>query len=236
MIKKILLNSVASAVVLTATAKGEEWKSSFDLGATLTKGNSDSLLVTAGVTSELKEQADEYLLAMFYTYGKDNSTTTNDEILATASWRHLYSDRFYAGPRFDFRKDDLADIGYRAALTATAGYYVVKNATTSLALEGGVGYTFEKQGGLKDDYAHGYVGEFFEHKLNEKTKFYQSLTLFAPVDKLDNYQFVAEVGVETTLTDTLSLKIYAQDKYDAQPASGSDENDFKLVTGISYKF
>ncbi|MGJ8657098.1 MAG: DUF481 domain-containing protein [Akkermansiaceae bacterium] len=233
---KKILNSLAVVVALTASSQGEEWKNSFDLGATLTKGNSDSLLLTMGFTTEKKEKENEYRGDLFYTYGEETDTTTNDELLGSGAWRHLYSDRFYAGPRFDFRRDDVADIQYRAALTGVVGYYVVKEEQTTLSLEGGLGFTFEEQGSVTNDYAHAYVGEFFEHKLNDKTKIYQSFTMVLPTDDTGDYQFVVEAGLETTLTDSLSLKVFAQDQYDAQPATGKDENDFKLITGISYKF
>jgi len=236
MTKKTILNSLAAVAMVTASSNAAEWENSFDLGATLTKGNSDSLLLTMGLTTEKIEEADEYRANLFYTYGEENSTLTNDELLGSASWRHLYSDRLYAGPRFDFRRDDVADIQFRASLTGVVGYYVIKEEATTLSLEGGLGFTMEEQGSVSNEYAHAYIGEFLEHKLSDKTKIYQSLTVLLPVEDTDDYQLVAELGLETTLTDTLSLKIYAQDKYDAVPAAGKDENDFKLITGISYKF
>lgn len=234
--KNKILTSLAIATALTVSSNGEEWKSSFDLGATLTKGNSDSLLVTLGFTTQKIEKSDEYSANLFYTYGEDTGTATNDEILGNASWRHLYSDDLFAGVRADFRKDDLSDIQYRASVTGFVGHYFIKEVKTKLSLEGGIGFTFEEQGNVTSEYAHAYVGEFFEYNLSDKTKIYQSLTAYVPVDNTDDYQLVAELGVETTLTDTLSLKVYAQNKYDAIPATGSKENDFKLITGISYKF
>ncbi len=234
--KKTILSTLATAALLAISSQAEEWKNSFDLGATLTKGNSDSLLLTAGFTTEKIEKIDEYRGSLFYTYGEENDSATNDELLGSAAWRHLYSDRFYAGPRFDFRRDDIADIQYRAALTGVLGYYVIKDEKTSLSLEAGLGYTFEEQGAVSNDYAHAYVGEFFEYKLSEKTKIYQSFGIILPIEDTDDYQIVAELGLETELTGSLSLKIYAQDQYDAQPAAGKDENDFKVITGISYKF
>lgn len=236
MMIKTIVSSLTTAAVLTAGSNAEEWKNSFDLGATLTKGNSDSLLLTTGFTTEKIEESDEYRGNLFYTYGEDGDNVTNDEILANAAWRHLYNDRLYAGPRFDFRKDDLADIQYRAALTGTIGYYVIKDDKTNLTLEGGLGFTFEELGNISNDYVHAYVGEFFDYKINDKTKIYQSFTMILPLDDTDAIQFVAEVGLETTLTETMSLKINAQNQYDAQPAAGSDKNDFRLITGISYKF
>ncbi len=233
-LKRLAVPALVAGLALESNAA--EWDNSFDLGATLTKGNSESLLVTLGYTGEKLEETDEYRMNLFYTYGEEADTATNDEVLGGASWRHLYSEKFYAGGRLDFRRDDIADIAYRAQLTGTVGYYVVKEKNTSLALEAGIGYTFEETGGLGDSFAHVYLGEFFEHSLNEKTKIYQSITAILPVDEPSDFQLVAELGLETSLSGALSLKIAAQDKYDSDPAAGSEKNDFRLITGVSYKF
>ena len=47
---------------------------------------------------------------------------------------------------------------------------------------------------------------------------------------------MAELGLETFLSESRALKIYAQDKYEGEPAEGLDENELRFVTGVSYKF
>ena len=56
------------------------------------------------------------------------------------------------------------------------------------------------------------------------------------MNDLDRYSVVFEAGVETALNESLSLKVYIQDQYENVPAAGRDSNDFKLVTGVSYRF
>jgi putative salt-induced outer membrane protein YdiY len=189
-----------------------------------------------GFITEKIEKKDEYRASLLYTYGEENDNATNDELLGKAAWRHLYSDRFYVGPRFEFRRDDIADIQYRTSLTGVLGYYLIKEEKISLTFEGGFGFSAEKQGGIANNYGHTYGGQFFEYNLNKKTKIYQTLSIIVPLNDTNDHQIGAEMGLETTLTDTLSLKIFAQNNYDARPAAGRDENDFKLITGISYKF
>lgn len=234
--KKTILTTITGLGILSLSTSAAEWENSLDLGATITKGNSDSTLITAGITSALKEKSDEYLLNLFYTYGETEDDATNDDILANASWKHLVNEKQYLGARFDFLRDDIADLKYRATATAIAGTFLIKNDITRLSVEGGLGYTFEDQGGETNNYANLYFGEFFEHKFNESTKLYQSFTIFAPLDDFGNYNFISELGIETTLSKTLSLKVFVQNKYDAIPASGRDSNDVRFVTGISYKF
>ena len=245
--KNTLILSLTATSLLTAglSAAEGEWNSSFDLGATITRGNSDSSLVTVGFLTSKLGDTDEYLANLSYTFGDTNGVTDTDELLAGAAWNRLLSDTFYAGLRLDFRRDEIADIDYRINLTALVGNYFIKNETTYLAIEAGIGYSWEKVGGitsggtlgsLSDDYAHAYVGDRFEHKFNDKTRIYQILAATAPLKDFHDFSLVAEAGLETFLSDTLALKISVQDKYEEKPAVGRKRNDVRLVTGISYKF
>lgn len=231
-----IAKTAALGAVLCSSAMAEGWEQSFDFGATVSKGNSDSVLVSAGYAGTKKTTQDEYGINALYTYGEEDSDVSLDEFLGTANWNRLLDDRRYLGLRGDFRADRLADIDYRAIGTALAGYYLVKNDTTYYTVEAGLGYTTEQVGGLTDDYLTAYVGQKFEHKFNDKTRVYETFSITAPVDTIDDYSIVFELGLETFLSDSLALKVLIQDKFDAEPAAGLDGNDFKLVTAISYKF
>ena len=52
----------------------------------------------------------------------------------------------------------------------------------------------------------------------------------------NNYLVNAELGVDSALSKTLSLKTYLVDNFNNQPASGRQKNDVKLISGISYNF
>ena len=56
------------------------------------------------------------------------------------------------------------------------------------------------------------------------------------IDDWGNYQLIAELGIETSVSKSLNLRAYLQDTYRSEPAPGADENDLKLVAGIQYKF
>ncbi|MEM9081453.1 MAG: DUF481 domain-containing protein [Verrucomicrobiota bacterium] len=212
-----------------------EWTSSFDLGASLAKGNSDALFLTASLTID-KEFGDDEIFGNFtYAYGEDNRETTTDELLATASWARLLKDNWYFGFRLDGRYDQLANIDYRVATTGYGGKYLLKSEDTQLSFEAGVGYTFEKQG-MPDDYFTLYAGERFNHWFNDYVRLYQSVAFFAAAEEPADYQMISDLGLETFLSASLSFKVYAQNKYESRPAAGSQENDFKLVSGISWKF
>ena len=215
----------------------QEWTSSFDLGVSYTSGNSENLLVTASLTVD-KEFGDnnEFFANITYAYGEDDDTTTTDEILLTASWKKLFDPKNYAGIRLDGRHDSLADIDYRVGITPLIGHYFVRTEDKQLSVETGMGYTWEEQGGEEDNFLNLYFGQRFEIWVTDYTRVFQSFSFFGPVDDFSDYRLIGELGLETYLSQDLSFKVFVQDKFENTPAAGREQNDIKVISGISYKF
>lgn len=210
--------------------------SSFDFGAAMTSGNSDTLFVTASLTLDKEVGRNEFFANMAYAYGEDGDAVTTDEILLTASWKQLYSERNYRGFRLDGRHDELADIAYRIGISGLFGHYFKRDDSTQFSVEGGFGYTFEEQGEISDSFVNFYAGERFSHWLTDYTRLFQSLALFGAVSDLGDYQLIAEFGLETYLSQDLSFKFFVQNKYENEPAMMREDNDLRIVSGVSYKF
>ena len=151
-------------------------------------------------------------------------------------YNRLFNERLYGYGRVDFLHDTIADLGYRVTLSPGLGYYFIKNAKTSLSGEVGPGFIFERQGGVNNSYVTLRVAERFEHKFTAKTRLWQSLEFLPQVNDFKNYIINAEIGLETDLTDKMSLRTFLQDTYDNVPAPGRKKNDLKRVTAIAYKF
>lgn len=214
----------------------QDLTSSFDFGAAMTSGNSDTLFVTASLTLDKEVGQNEFFTNFTYAYGEDEDEVTTNEVLLTSSWKRLYNERNYFGLRVDGRHDELADIDYRIGLSALWGHYFKRDESTQFSWEGGLGYTFEKQGGMTDSFVNLYTGERFSHWVTDYTRVFQSLAFFGPVDDITDYQLIAELGLETYLSQNLSFKAFVQNKYENEPAMGSESNDLRVVTGVSYKF
>ena len=210
------------------------WDTSIYSGLALTQGTVDSLTLNAGILAKGSWSADELTLMADYLYGDTNGAKTNNAFRAGAQYNHLLTERFYIGLTSGFLYDEIADIDYRVNAYPTLGYYLIKNDTTKLGLEAGVGYTWEKQGGRSDDFVGARFGERFEHTFASGAKFYQLLEYIPRIDDWNDYLLAAEVGFEVPVTAKLSWRTAARDSYDSSPALGRDANDFTLLTGLSY--
>jgi putative salt-induced outer membrane protein len=232
--------SVARAQVTTPPPTelppAPKWESSVNAGFSYTSGNSDTLLVTAGIETKRKGERDEWLFGAKGAYGKSDGENNNELALGYGQYNYLFTEKFYAYGRVDALYDGIADIDYQVNLSPGVGYYFIKKPKTTLAGEFGPGYMWVKKGGIADDYATLRFNERFEQKLGEKARLWESLTYLPQIDDWGNFTLAAELGVEAPIVKDLSLRVVASDLYNSRPAAGKKENDFMLIAGVSYKF
>ena len=245
------------APVQAQDAKPEDkgWESSAAAGVTVSGGNTKSTQYTLSANSTRKWSKDEALLGAQAGYAKstvvkradgqqDEKNRTEGYIKGFSQWNHLFTERVYGGLRLDAVNDDVADISYRFTLSPLAGYYFIKNASTTLALEFGPSLVHEKVGGEEDTYAGLRLAERFEHKFSTGARVWQSTEIVPQIDDFNNFIATSELGAEAPLTKKLSVRLVLQHVYDSQPAevtgaAGTREklkNDTKLIGSLAYKF
>jgi len=238
------VNSARAQAVTPAPAPDTSWKSSAAAGLTLTRGNSDTLLATLGAVTGKKWDANEISLGVDGAYGKSKdqatgvNSTTAGSIHAFAQYNRLFNERLYGYLRVEGLNDSVAAINYRITLSPGLGYYFIKEKKTNLSAEVGPGFVFEKLAGQTQSFVTLRVGEKFHHELSDRARIWESADIMPQVDKFSNYIVNAEAGIEADITQDkkLSLRAVVQDTFNSIPAAGRQKNDFKLITGIAYKF
>jgi putative salt-induced outer membrane protein len=219
-----------------ASTKQAAWESSIAVGFSLTKGNSDTLLTTAAFKTSRKAGVNEYMFGVDGSYGENNSVKNNETLHGVAQYNHLFTDRFYGFLNIEGLHDGIADLDYRFTLSPGAGYYFLKETNTTLAGEAGPGMITQRLGGVDTTYATLRLAERFEYKLNNGARVWEKAEFLPQVNKLRNFLVNAEVGAESSLTKTLSLRVTLQDNFINQPAPGRKKNDVKIISSLVYKF
>ena len=213
------------------------WVSSITAGLTLTRGNSDSLLMTAKYLSDKKTPVNEFSLDADGAYGSANGVANTAMAHGFAQWNHLFSEKWYGYLRGEGLHDDIAQVRYRATVTSGVGYYLIKQTNTTLTLETGPGIVIERVGNVDTTYATMRFAEHFEHKFNKNSaRVWETVEFLPQVDKPSDYLINSEVGIESSLYKNVSLQVYSDDNFNSQPAAGLKRNDVKLVSAVSYKF
>jgi len=219
-----------------ASKPAPKWEGTASLGATLTRGNSDTLLFTARVTALKKWDQNEVNLGVDGTYGESSNVKNNDSIRGYGQYNRLFTEKVYGYLHAEALHDDIADVQYRINVGPGAGYYFIKKDGILLSAEGGPSFVFEDAGGKNSSYMSGRLAEKFEYKINDRARVWQKAEYLPQLDDLANYLLNFEVGIETDISKAFKLQVYVVDNYDNEPATGRKKNDVKLVAAVAYKF
>jgi putative salt-induced outer membrane protein YdiY len=242
-------NAPASDVV-------KDWHGHLGAGATVTKGNSDSVLLNLGAADEKDWKFDECSFGGEYNYGLNNwgkaheATGQNESKSASnvsgfGDYKHLFTDRLYASLHLSAIHDDVAGVRYRGVITPSVGYYIIKSDVTRFNAEIGPGYLRERLGvPFTTPPTHepdtGYVtlriAERCEHDLSKTAKIWESVEYLPNVEKFSEYLLNSEAGVSAAINAHLALRLVAQDRYNSKPPLLRQSNDFQLVASIAWNF
>jgi putative salt-induced outer membrane protein YdiY len=213
------------------------WQSSIAAGLTLTRGNSDTLLVTGSLLTEKKDKIDEWSFGADGGYGENEGEKNVDSAHLFGQFNHLFSEKFYGYLRLNALHDGISDLRYRVTGGPGVGYYLLKETNTTLAVEAGSAIVFEQLGDQNTTYATLRLADRFEYKFSgQRARAWQTVEILPQVDAFNNYNVNAEVGIETAISKKLSLQTFVVDNYINEPAAGRQKNDVKLVSGMKYKF
>ena len=210
------------------------WEVTGAAGLSLAQGNADSLAYSVQVLATYEGEHWEGLVGGDYFYSENEGDTSTDSLRIFGQGQRLLTDRLYLGLAASYLQDNVADIDYRIDVAAILGYHVIKTNRTKLSFEVGPGYAWEDQGGNTDNFATVRFAERFEHQLSGRSKVWQSAIVTPQIDDFNNFNLIAEVGIDTLLSDNWSLRTSVRYLYDNTPAAGSNSDDVTLTVGLAY--
>jgi len=212
------------------------WDRSVSFGFNLTDGNSETTLFNIGGKLSREKSKDIWRFEAAHSFGEENGATNIDRTTGIAQYKHLFTERWYAGLGLDFLRNDISDVKYRATANPVLGYFIVKNDTHRFSVEGGPSYLWEEVAGIENNYLAPRVGQRWEWQLSETAKFFEEASVIWEAENSTNYIINAEAGIEAILVDSLSIVISVIDTYDNQPAEELKRNDITTITALNYTY
>ncbi|MDF1755465.1 MAG: DUF481 domain-containing protein [Verrucomicrobiales bacterium] len=213
-----------------------DWKFTGTAGGSILSGNTESSVYNAAFTGAKRSDQVETGFGLSGGYGKEATAVTAQQFSSHAFQNYDLANRWYIGGRTDFSHDRVAQLDYRVASGATLGYRLIdKPDCTSLKLEGGPGYIFEKQNGTSS-YASLRFGEYFEHALSPSVKLFQSTEYQAALEDFEDYLLINKGGVDFCISKNWTWTNAVVHTYDNTPAPGLEESDVSVLSGIKWTF
>ena len=243
-----LVVAALTACTVTAQEAAEgKLKTSLSAGVTLTDGNSETLQANSTLLTEgERARLGSVRAGIEANYGEnrvkaagedgvttDRNDTTIENARAFANAKKTLSPRYFTSVDGGVQYDKIAKIDYRAILAPGLGAYLLKNDSTTLSIEVGPAYIWEKVADVTDNYPAARAAQRLDHALSETAKIWQSAEFLPMADDFGDYLMNVEVGAEAALNSRMNLRLVLQNKHDSTPGAGLEKNDLTLIGGVS---
>jgi putative salt-induced outer membrane protein YdiY len=216
---------------------------SLGAGLSMTNGNSDTSAfnLAFGLVYDPKTH-NLFKADAFYLRSTNDGVATADKAAAALRYEYKVSDRVYAFGQVAYLRDQFKNITYLITPMAGAGYYVVKQKTLELSLDGSVGGAFEKDSGFDASSSGAFaVGEAFLWKFSPSAALTQKASGLWKTSNTSDSFYHFELGLAATLTKSFDLKVsylvdYKNKPMSPDPAVELKKTDTALIAAIIYKF
>ena len=212
------------------------WKRDVELGIDTARGNSDVQRVDGAARAAKETDANYYFLKAAGRYGESDDEKDAENATGEAKLQHKLTERNYAALDGHVFHDRLADLSYRARGSLSLGRHFIASERVVLSAELGPGYVAEKKGGEKEGFVAGRAAQYLELLVTDSLQVWQSVEFVQNLEDSAVYFVNAEVGLETVLVSSLSLRFTIEDRYDRRPAEGKESNDLLTATALSWSF
>ena len=212
------------------------WRRNLELGLATARGNSDTLRYDGEVSASKETDQNYFYIKAGGRYGESDKEKDTENATGEARFQHRLTERMYAGVDGYGLHDPIADLDYRARASLALGRQFVLSDRTALSAEAGPGYVAEKKAGESEGFLAGRVAQMLEFLVTDRLQIWQSVEYVPNLEDSRVYYVNAEVGLETVLLSSLSLKFTIEDRYDSNPAEGKEGNDLLTTTSLSWSF
>jgi hypothetical protein len=229
------------------------WSGMFDLGLSLTEGNSSTSALT--IAGKAARVVPKNKLALYYTqvYAKDSGTspvrTTANAIHGGVRDEFNLTPRVYVFGFADFDEDALQHLDLRNVLGGGLGFHVINTKKTQFNVFGGAD--------LNQEYFSAYTianpapppvllaepsqtrhsaeivgGESLSTRLGPRTTVSEQLSFFPNLSSVGDYRVTLDANATTKINTWLSWQLTLSDRYLSDPPLGLKANDLLLSTGL----
>ena len=214
----------------------DAWKRDVELGIDTARGNRDILRVDGSVRAAKETEENYYFLKAAGRYGESDDEKDAENATGEAKLQHKLTERTYAALDGNLFHDRLADLSYRARGSLSLGRHFIASDRTVLSAELGPGYVAERKGGEEEGFLAGRAAQYLEFLVTDSLQVWQTVEFVQNLEDSAVFFVNAELGLETVLVSSLSLRFTVEDRYDSNPADGKEANDLLTATALSWSF
>ena len=240
--KPLVVACMALAPMVHAQESGN-WKGEAELGVLMTTGNSEETKVNGrlGLIHETGTWRNSGDFSSRYTEAEDQ--TTAEEYKAALEANRKFDDHQYWFVRGSWEDDRFSGYDFESTLTTGYGNRVWQSGDRSfLDLSAGAGYRYNKleqvdvdTGRDVEEEAIARLAGQFDYGLSETSLFRQKLSTEIGLDD-NNTITQSETSLQSTIVNSLSMKVAFRVKHVSDAPEGSDKTDTETSLSLLYGF
>lgn len=214
---------------------GRRPKYRFEAGANYQSASVTTVGASGRIDVELPLfERDVFTLSVRGAYGETNSVLATQNAQLDTRYTRPFSERFYGFGLLQAAHDRIEGINYRLQSGPGAGYYWVRADRFNFFTEAGPVAVYENlEGQTPDLYAAGRVAAGTEWQVLPNAKLFGGAAYVVQFDDPANYFVETSAGLETKLSDNLSLVLRLSYYVAGQPAPKADGSSLTLTSAIA---
>lgn len=215
------------------------WTGSLGAGLALTQGNSDTS--TVNIAYDVKRDTGSNVLFKstgLFIRGESEGELTTSRLAFDGRVDRKLTDRTSVFSQVQYLRDEFKQIDYLISPTGGVSYLLVKDDRTELAVDGGLGFIWEKNPGF-DLQTGGAVtaGQNFKYKVSATAEVTQRTSALWKMDDFDDGLYIFGVGLAANITTQTQIKAEFLDTLKNKPPSADvKKNDVAVLLSFVYKY
>lgn len=216
------------------------WKGSVAFGLNGNAGNTDNLSFRGTIAAKRTTDYWETTLGFLYAYSNRESIATENRTRLDVRNDWFFSEsrrwRYFLSGFVEY--NEFQDWDLRFGAYNGFGYDFIKSERTTLTGRAGLGAKWDMGGENEDIRFEGLLGLDWTHQLNDRNKFYASLTYYPVISDVPEFRIETKAGWEIKLDETngMFLNLGIEDRYDSNPGGTSQSNDFAYFALLGWNF
>jgi len=221
------------------------WRTWINVGLTNASGNTEAATLTLKADAVRATPDDRWTLYGEALRARTDGATSGDRTRLGGRYDWNLSPRLFSFGSVDAERDTLAELAGRAGVGAGLGYKLIDRDELRFSTFGGMSFTTDRytvprlvDGEVRTrfDRPAALLGEESSHKFTENTSANQRLVVNADLDRQGAWRAQWDAVLSVAMTQSISLTVGANLRYDSAPAPGLENLDTLLTTGIAMKF
>ena len=223
--------------LLARTIFEPEWASRIDVNATLSTGNSDSLIFGLAASSTLRKEFSEHSVSLKWDREEIENVTTKDQQDLDYAYKRFISEPWYLSGNAEYFSDPIKDVDSRITLGGGVGYQFWDNTLGALSADLGASAVYEDLGADTDtNPAVRWSLSYKRFLLGKRMEAFHNHQILKILGSGRGEVVSAETGLRYALNAHLDASIQIDLDYETDPAPGQKKSDLTYKVGVGYKF